>query len=334
MEEFFINDYLIIEDTDKIKMIQNMGFDSNYPYRVVSIGESGAPTILNNKNKWIFSPVEMEYVKKATISQVEKVHMLYEIGDKIVINNPIKLISGETLDITIGKEYEVVGVEITGLPVIIDDVGGRLGFFKSDLLFIEKVNPTIEEPDENLLKLLDKYKAGESIEILHKEKIRSDKKGFFLVKRPYEVVTVLEGILSIIVTNENNKDLLIRGDELRYIRTYVNTQDKIDVETMLLQLENKFVSSNLNFMMDRALEEKRFDRAKEVMEMMEQFKGWIHMKYPNDVYEAFGFGLLDVKGGYRAYSLVDNYIYEMTYKSKKDAFEWIDFIIDFMKNHS
>ena len=273
MEEFFINDYLIIEDTDKIKMIQNMGFDSNYPYRVVSIGESGAPTILNNKNKWIFSPVEMEYVKKATISQVEKVHMLYEIGDKIVINNPIKLISGETLDITIGKEYEVVGVEITGLPVIIDDVGGRLGFFKSDLLFIEKVNPTIEEPDENLLKLLDKYKAGESIEILHKEKIRSDKKGFFLVKRPYEVVTVLEGILSIIVTNENNKDLLIRGDELRYIRTYVNTQDKIDVETMLLQLENKFVSSNLNFMMDRALEEKRFDRAKEVMEMMEQFKG-------------------------------------------------------------
>ena len=58
------------------------------------------------------------------------------------------------------------------------------------------------------------------------------------------------------------------------------------------------------------------------------------MKYPNDVYEAFGFGLLDVKGGYRAYSLVDNYIYEMTYKSKKDAFEWIDFIIDFMKNHS
>ena len=58
------------------------------------------------------------------------------------------------------------------------------------------------------------------------------------------------------------------------------------------------------------------------------------MKYTNDVYEAFGFGLISVKGGFKAYSLVDNYIYEMTHKTKNNLYEWLDFMIDHFKNES
>ena len=58
------------------------------------------------------------------------------------------------------------------------------------------------------------------------------------------------------------------------------------------------------------------------------------MRYTNDVYEAFGFGWMSVKGGYKAYSLEDNYIYEMTHKNEKEVFEWFDFLIDHFKNES
>jgi len=58
------------------------------------------------------------------------------------------------------------------------------------------------------------------------------------------------------------------------------------------------------------------------------------MKYSNDVYAAFGFAIHPVKDGYKILQLQDNWIYEKLYYTKRECYEFIDFMIDFFKRES
>lgn len=53
------------------------------------------------------------------------------------------------------------------------------------------------------------------------------------------------------------------------------------------------------------------------------------MKYPKETYESFGFDIFPVKNGYKILQLEDGWIYEKIYYTKRECYEWLDFLIDF-----
>jgi len=57
------------------------------------------------------------------------------------------------------------------------------------------------------------------------------------------------------------------------------------------------------------------------------------MKHPLTTYESFGFSILSVKNGYKVIQ-DDGWIYDKVYYTKKELYEWLDFLIDFFKRES
>ncbi|MCM3387219.1 hypothetical protein M3649_03620 [Ureibacillus chungkukjangi] len=57
------------------------------------------------------------------------------------------------------------------------------------------------------------------------------------------------------------------------------------------------------------------------------------MKHPQSTYESFGFGIYPVKNGYKVIQ-DDGWIYDKVYYTKKELYEWLDFLIDFFRKES
>ena len=273
MEEFFINDYLIIEDVDKIKNIGYMGFVNNYPYRVTSVSKNTA-TITNGRSTFIFTPKEMQFAKKATNEELNRAFTHYKDGDKLRVLKPLKMDDGSDLDVTIGKIYEIEVSNHFGIPLIIDDKGGKLRFLKSDLIFIERVNEVNDE-DVSISELMNKFKIGDYIEIVRKEKIRSSLTPYFFLKKPYEIVAKLNDAKGLIIKNEDNLDMIIYGEELKHIKHYIDTKLVEYVEKTIEKLEVGMVDRNLEFMMNEALKACDYKRAEQIHKLAKRFnKRW------------------------------------------------------------
>lgn len=57
------------------------------------------------------------------------------------------------------------------------------------------------------------------------------------------------------------------------------------------------------------------------------------MKYSQDTYTSFGFRVLNVKNGYKVIQ-DDGWIYEKVYYTKRELYDWLDFMIDFFRKES
>jgi len=273
MENFKVGDYLIITDVTKVNGLEDMNFVSWYPYEVINITKDGTAVINNGKRTFVFTPLEMQHVIKANENQVEKAFTKYKKGDKVVVPDVSRLLFENVLDITNGKEYEVYDIDKSGLPIIKDDLNCRLGFLKEDLLFINRIETFDEQVEDtgNYSELIDQYKIGDSVLITDLGKIKDAKPLKFFYGTPYEIVNILKQIQTIVIRSRANTELIISKDELQYIKPHVDTKMIEEVHKFIDELEKKCIEHNLSVMMDEALKERNYARAKEVEGMRNKF---------------------------------------------------------------
>lgn len=272
MGELNVDDYLIITDVTKVNGLEDMLFVSWFPYKIESITKDNTAVIKNDKHTFIFTPPEMQYVIKANDTQIEKAFTKFKKGDKLIVPDVNRLVFGETLDITSGKEYEVYDVEANGLPIIKDDFNGRLGFLKEDLLFINRIETTNKQVEGNFTKIVEQYKVGDSVVLTNVEKIVDAKGLRFYFNTPYEIVRVLKQIKTLIIKNNFGNELVIYKENLKYIKPYIDTKMIEEVHNFIDELETKYIKNNLRVMIDEALDEGKFDRVKEIVDMGLKFE--------------------------------------------------------------
>ncbi|RKJ60152.1 hypothetical protein D7X33_28240 [Butyricicoccus sp. 1XD8-22] len=267
MEKFEVNDYIIITDITKVIALEYLKFKQNYPYRIVGKTIDNTAMIENGKKNFIFTPLEMKYTRLATKEEVKRAYTKYYVDDFIRVHSKEKMYIGYDLHITNGDIYKVTNVDRFGLPTIIDDDGCPLGFIKEDLVFLEKVNDYETQNKDYLENLLEGFSIGDRISIFDISKIQNALGSGFYHNTPYEIVNILLDSKLIIIKNVSGQELAISGEELKYIRPFIDENDLKELENFIKELETKCIKNNINTMIDIALEERRFERVKEIVDM-------------------------------------------------------------------
>lgn len=267
MEKFEVNEYLIITEIDQVIALEDMGFKQNYPYRVVDVTRDDTAVIKNHKHTFIFTPNEMKSVRKATKQEVKRAYAKYYDGDLIVVHNKEQFYMSIDLDLTNGNTYAVENVDRVGLPAIVDDKGGTFRFLQEDLIHIEKVYTEDDTKEQYISNLFKELEIGDNIVILNISKVHDAKSSSFFYNVPYEITAIIKEFEAIVITNKHDNELMIAGDELRYIRPHVDVSLQRDIDNFIKKLETSNIKRNMNTMIDVALQEKRYDRLKEIVEM-------------------------------------------------------------------
>ncbi|MCM3387220.1 hypothetical protein M3649_03625 [Ureibacillus chungkukjangi] len=273
MGEFNVNDYLIITDVTKVNGLEDMLFVSWFPYKVESITKDNTAVIKNGKHTFIFTPLEMQHVIKANETQIEKAFTKFKKGDKVVVPDVSRLLYGDTLDITAGVEYEVFEIDKYGLPIIKDNYNGRFGFLKGDLLFINKIETfKVEEVECNTYQSIEQYDISDRVLLTNLDKIKGARGRSFFYNKPYDIVDVSINDKALTIKNGFSNQLIISGEELKYIKPYIDIVQQKEIHNFIDELEKKHIKHNVSIMIDEALKEGRFDRAKEIVDMGLQFE--------------------------------------------------------------